>query len=340
MMVPTFGIALVQEYAPVRLISLTKLVEECGYHSFWYADEVFYRDVFVGLALIASESRRLKLGPFVVNPYSRHPLILANSIASVDEIAPGRVILGLGAGAGCFRPMGIGREKPVTRLKETIQVIRRLLAGERVTFSGSQVKVTDAQLAYSASPSIPIAVASRGRRMLEMAGEVADMVVISSLVAPLALARAVSFVDQGSRRRELKDSTAPVYLRLDMCPADDLAEAASVLKPASAKIIAASYPHLEFIHESSARLPPSFQQLLDAGEIEATLSSWQELPDGLVDCFGLAGPWERITNTLIDLIERGIHRFILLPHKSSKFSSIEEVIEGFAKEVAPRLTRF
>src|SRR5688500_3233121 len=110
------------------------MAEAEGYADFWYSDEKFYRDPWVGLTLAALESRAIRLGPGVTEPYARHPARLAMAIASLDEVAGGRAVLGIGAGGTGFPPMGIERRKPAVALREAVAVIRALLAGETVTY--------------------------------------------------------------------------------------------------------------------------------------------------------------------------------------------------------------
>ena len=120
------------------------------------------------LADVAERATRMALGPCVTDPYSRHPALTAAAIGTVDELADGRAILGIGAGASGFSAMGMTREGPATAIREAIALIRRLLAGERVTQEGQIVRALRvSQLDFPARASIPVYIAGRGPRILD-----------------------------------------------------------------------------------------------------------------------------------------------------------------------------
>src|SRR5512134_3441110 len=119
-------------YEPARLADLAVLAESAGFDDFWLADERFFREVYACLTLCALRTRRIRLGPCVTDPYSRHPALTAMAIATLDEIAGGRALLGIGAGISGFAELGVVREKPARAIREAVTLIRRLLAGEEV----------------------------------------------------------------------------------------------------------------------------------------------------------------------------------------------------------------
>ena len=160
------GIGQLQDLPPPRLAAVVRLCEELGYDVLWYANEKFYRDPYVGLAVAAMSSRTLKLGTYVADPYSAHPALTAVAIASLDELSGGRAVLLLGAGGTGLDRLAIERRRPARAIWETITVVRRLLAGETVSFEGEIVRLNGVRLAFAARPNIPIYVASRGDRVL------------------------------------------------------------------------------------------------------------------------------------------------------------------------------
>src|SRR5262249_34324512 len=131
-----FGAGLLGHYSrayPVsRVAELGALCERLGFDSYWVADQRWMRDVWGSLTATALRRSHIHLGTRVTDPYVRHPALTAVAVASLDELSGGRAILGLGAGGSGFREMGIERKKPVTALREAIELIRRLLAGEEV----------------------------------------------------------------------------------------------------------------------------------------------------------------------------------------------------------------
>src|ERR671930_2187522 len=126
------GLLLLPTYTSDRLAALAQLAERTGYDFLWIADERFFREVYASLTLCALRTKRVRLGPCVTDPYSRHPALTAMAIATLDEIAEGRVALGIGAGVSGLRELGIDGSRSATAIREAIELIRRLLAGETV----------------------------------------------------------------------------------------------------------------------------------------------------------------------------------------------------------------
>src|SRR5262249_23773162 len=144
----TTGLLLLPAHTCDRLAALAQLAERTGYDFLWIADERFFREVYASLTLCALRTERVKLGPCVTDPYSRHPALTAMAIATLDEISGQRAVLGLGAGVSGFRELGIARDKPGVGLREAVEGIRKLLAGETVKYPGSVVRGDGAQLDF------------------------------------------------------------------------------------------------------------------------------------------------------------------------------------------------
>lgn len=182
-----FSVLLNAEHEHRQLMWYAWLVEELGFQTLWYADERFYRETYTGLAACAVTTSRLLLGTGVTDPFTRHPALTAAAIASLDELSEGRAILGLGAGISGYHNLGIKLERPARRLREAILVIRRLLAGERVTLEGETILIRNAALKFPARSAIPIVLAADGPLVLRLAGEVADGVMVAHCASPLIL---------------------------------------------------------------------------------------------------------------------------------------------------------
>jgi probable F420-dependent oxidoreductase len=168
----------------VRAIALA--AEECGFDSVWLGDHLLYRDgdrlergpwdVWTQLAALAAVTSRVRLGPLVAATAFHAPGILARAAASVDEVSGGRLVLGIGAGwnATEFRAFGFPFDRRVSRFAESFEVVRRLLDGQRVSFSGAFVSVEDAVLLPHPARRVPLMVGANGERMLSIALPHAD----------------------------------------------------------------------------------------------------------------------------------------------------------------------
>ena len=130
-----------------EMVALARRAEEHGFESVWVAETRMTRDGFVPLAAIAQATSRVKVGTGIVNVYTRGAVVVAISFAALEEIAPGRVIMGLGAGSPLvLAPQGVAWKKPVTRLREYCDVVRPLLRGEEVAYEGEFVHLEGAQI--------------------------------------------------------------------------------------------------------------------------------------------------------------------------------------------------
>ena len=159
---------------------MARAAEEAGFDSLWLGDHLLYRndgreergpwEVWTQLAGIAAVTERVDLGPLVACASFHPPGVLAKMAASVDEISGGRLVLGLGAGSNLMdhEAFGLPRDRLVSRFEEAFEIVRRLVAGERVTFSGRYFEVDDAVLLPPPARSIPLMAGTTGERMLSI----------------------------------------------------------------------------------------------------------------------------------------------------------------------------
>jgi 5,10-methylenetetrahydromethanopterin reductase len=172
------GIQIIPTMPVNEVIETAVMAEELGYDFCLVADEGFMPDVYVALGAIAQRTQRIQLG-LVTNGYTRHPAVTANALATLDDLSGGRAIVVLVAGGSLvLNPMGIPREAPLTVMRESIEIMRRLWSGEQVTWQGKRHSLHGAQLHGAGQHAIPIWMAVRGEKMLELAGRVADGVVL------------------------------------------------------------------------------------------------------------------------------------------------------------------
>jgi 5,10-methylenetetrahydromethanopterin reductase len=155
---------------------LAAAAEAAGFDQFWVSDDLFLRSAWIILAAAAQATRRIQLGTCIVNPYTIHPAEIAMQAAALDELSAGRLLLGLGAGAADFLGwVGLAQQRPVTRMAETLTVLRRLFAGERVTFGGQELHgwSDEAYLRFPTHP-IPLYLGATSPKMQRLIGAAAD----------------------------------------------------------------------------------------------------------------------------------------------------------------------
>ena len=156
-------------------VALARAAEQVGFDSLWVGDHLLYRDperapwdVWTLLAGLAAVTERVTLGPLVACTAFARPGVLARTAAAVDELSGGRLVLGLGSGwnEDEFRAFGVPYDRRVSRFVEAFEIIRRLLAGERVTFAGEFERVEDALLLPPPARTVPLMIGANGPRML------------------------------------------------------------------------------------------------------------------------------------------------------------------------------
>jgi alkanesulfonate monooxygenase SsuD/methylene tetrahydromethanopterin reductase-like flavin-dependent oxidoreductase (luciferase family) len=161
-----------------ELREIAVVAEACEFDSVWVGDHMLYRgdawperapwDCWTVLAALAESTSRVKLGPLVASTAFHPPGVIARMAAAIDEISNGRFVLGLGSGWNEveFDAFGIPFDKRVARFEEAFTIVRRLVAGERVTFEGTYYRVEDALLLPPPTRAVPLMVGTRGPRIL------------------------------------------------------------------------------------------------------------------------------------------------------------------------------
>ena len=176
------------------VISVAVEAERLGYEYCLVADEGFHPDVYACLGVIARATDRITLG-VLTNGYTRHPAVTAAAAATVNELSGGRLVVTLLAGGSMvLSPMGIERARPARVVADSVQVLKRLWSGDEVSWRGQTCSLDRARLGMGPQ-SIPIWIAGRGPRLLELAGQQADGVILT--VKP-DLGAALSLVEEAA----------------------------------------------------------------------------------------------------------------------------------------------
>ena len=163
-----------------RVLEAAAVCEQAGMDSFWVADQRWMRDVYVTLGALAASTHRIQLGTRVTDPYIRHPALTAVALATLDEASGGRAVLGMGAGGSGFAQLGLRREHPATAIREAVALIRQLWRGQQAEFHGQLIDWAGGGLEFRCRPDIPVVIAARGPRLLELAGEIADGAIVAA----------------------------------------------------------------------------------------------------------------------------------------------------------------
>lgn len=205
-------------------LDYVQYAEQRGFEAVWQAESRLVRDAIVPMAAYAAVTERLKVGSGVINNWTRNIGLLAATYLTLDDLAPNRIICGIGAWWDPLaRNVGIERKKPLTAMRETVEVLRRLLNMERVTFHGEFVQVDGIELdvvhGRREPRNVPIMIGATGDKMMQLTGEIADGVVLNYCVPPDYNDRALDLLAQGAKKagRTLDDIDRP---QLVVCSVD------------------------------------------------------------------------------------------------------------------------
>jgi 5,10-methylenetetrahydromethanopterin reductase len=318
---------------------MAALAEGAGYDHFWLADERFFREVYASLTVVALHTSRITVGTCVTDPYSRHPALTAMAIATLDEIAGGRAMLGLGAGISGFAELGVTRAKPPRAMREAIMLIRRLLAGEEVHLEGEVVRFAHGRLDFTpARAAIPIYVASNGPLGQRTAGALADGAIMEGCAsAPEAHALGAA-VAAGAKEAGREPGAVQLVARLNACIGPDGKGARDVLRPRVARTLGAGRLPFATLEAQGLALPEGARAAVANVPYAAGFTPYLPLlpliTDRVVDALTLAGTVEEVTEHVVALGRAGIGQIMIFPFAPPD-GSVDDTIRRFGGEVLP-----
>ena len=308
-----------QDAHPIpEAIQYVRYAEERGFEAVWQADSRLVRDAVVPMAAFAANTETITIGSGVVDCWTRNPARLASTFSTLDDLAPGRIILGIGA---WWEPLaskvGVDRRRPLLAIRETVEACRALLADETVTYHGEFVHLDGVELDYvyqeRRPKDVPIYIGATGDKMLELTGEIADGVVLNYLVSPEYNRRAMDRLADGAARagRSVDDLDRP---QLVVCSvAETRAEALD-----GARLMVTQYlgqqPHImkasgvpESVLEEIGRVltwPATHEQVEAASKL---------VPDDIVQMICAAGTADEVREKVAQYMADGCTCPILYP---------------------------
>jgi 5,10-methylenetetrahydromethanopterin reductase len=317
------GVVLQAVDRPGPFVERVSRIAELGYDRLWLTDSSLHAySPWSYLALAAGAAPALLLGTAVTNPVTRHPGIVAVETATAAEISGGRFTLGIGAGD---RPLQALRLRPakVDSLERAIGGIRRLLVGETLTERIGASEFEEAALRHSTDHPVPVYVSASGPRTLEMAGRVADGVILLCGLDPVAIAWALEHVDRGAQAAARDRPHVGLFA---YGAVDDDAGAAM----AAARSIAAWFPQTAPVYCELLGLDPGVVERVRAsysgGEFQEAGAAAAEIPDEFVAKVALCEGPDQAAERLRTLAKVGVNSINVFPLGDRR----DTTIEGFA----------
>jgi 5,10-methylenetetrahydromethanopterin reductase len=299
-------------------LDYARYAEQRGFEAVWQAESRLVRDAIVPMAAYAAVTDKLKVGSGVINNWTRNIGLLAATFLTLDDLAPNRVICGIGA---WWDPLaanvGIERRKPLTAMRETVEVLRRLLNMERVTFHGEFHNVEGIELdvvhGRREPRNVPIMIGATGPKMMEMTGEIADGAVLNYCVAPEYNDQALELLESGAKRagRTLDDLDRP---QLIVCSVDHDHDTAIEYTKMLLCQYMAQQPHIAKASGVSDEVVQEIQSILGWPATKEQINKAKHLvPDELVHKITASGTPDEARAKVEEYVKRGCTCPILYP---------------------------
>lgn len=332
---PLIGIR-VPPCAPVPALAQTALeAENAGFDAVWFPDsQLLWRDAWVTLAAAAGVTTRIGLGVAVTNLETRHPSVTASAARTVQELAPGRLTVGLGTGSSSVKHLGIPPTKQA-RMREGIDTLRTLLGGGSKDLGGGVGQLRDA----AGAP--PLYMAASGPKNLEFAGGVADGVMILSGISEKLLRASIERVQRGAEQAGRDPADVRINIAAFAHVTDDVRRDCAIVKPLAADLMlrgasAALVDEGVHIAERPREDPRVYPDYRHAEDWDAAAEVAGEVIDDdaavrFAQRFCLVGSGEEIRQRIDEIAGAGVHEIYV--QGVGSYNLPTDLIEGFGKEV-------
>jgi 5,10-methylenetetrahydromethanopterin reductase len=322
----------VQDAHPIsEAMGFVRQAEELGFAAVWQADSRLVREATVPMAAFAATTGRIAVGSGVIDIWTRNPARLASLFSTLDDLAPGRILAGLGA---WWDPLaakvGVARTRPLRVMREVVEALRALLRCDGpVTYEGTHVHLDGVELDYvhqeRRAKDVPIYVGATGMRMMELAGEIADGAVLNYLVSPAYNVRALEALAAGAQRggRTLADVDRP---QLVVCSLDADRDAALD----AARLLVTQYlgqqPHIMAASGVPAGLLDDIGKVLTwPARHDEVMAASKLVPDEVVQMLCAAGTADECRAKVAEYVATGCTSPILYP-----LGDVAATLEAFA----------
>ena len=314
-------------------LDYVQYAENKGFEAVWQAESRLVRDAIVPMAAYAAVTNRIKVGSGVINNWTRNIGLLASTFLTLDDLAPGRIICGIGAWWDPLaKNVGINRTKPLTAMKETVDILKRLLAMERVTYHGEFIQVDGIELdivhGRKEPRDVPVYIGATGNKMMELTGEIADGVVLNYCVPPEYNHNALEMLSNGAKRagKSIDDIDRP---QLIVCSVDDDSEKAIDTTRELLTQYLAQQPHIAKASGVSIDVVQKIQSILGWPATHEQIQKAKHLvPEALIHKITASGTPEEAKKKVQEYINNGCTCPILYPVGGD----VHKLIDTFAQK--------
>ncbi|MBO88331.1 MAG: hypothetical protein CMP14_02325 [Rickettsiales bacterium] len=280
--------------------------EEWGYDLAWTPDQGFMHDPFVALSYLMTRTEKMSLGVGITNPYQRHPVQIARAAATIADLRPGSFVLGLGAGEKRRIRDRVGAPTGpfIDTISSTMQVLRDLFDGKKVSISNNVFELDDVGLEIANPPRVPIFLATTHPDAFRAAGAYADGVIVGDVADPDVMKQIIAWIREGAdaQGRDMKDISI-----LAWCATIVAKDRAMVIEQLRRPVIGSA---INGMHKSTRELmgvlPEHFPDIR-AAKFNVSLALPEgAIPDDMVDRFAIAGPPDYCAERIRELRSVGV----------------------------------
>jgi 5,10-methylenetetrahydromethanopterin reductase len=324
-----FGIEFVPREPYWKIVYYSIQAEKGGFSNLWVTDHFNNRNVYVTLSTAAIFTSKIMFGPGVTNPYMVSPVFTAQAVTTLNELAPGRVALGMGAGdKTTLDTVGVEMRKPLIAVQESIDIIRKLINAESVAYQGKVFRTVGARFLFKPRGKIPIYVGAQGPKMLALAGEIGDGVLINAC-HPKDVEYAVSYVKEGVNAAGKQFSEVDVAAYTSFSVNEDLKKANKAAVPVVAFIVAGSPPQVLERHGIDVRKAEEIKEALKANDWGRAFGG---VTPEMIGAFSVCGTPDMCTERIAELLKLGISQFVV---GSPIGANVREAINLVSEEILP-----
>lgn len=328
-----FGVAMTGVFPVKEAVTLAKGAEKAGLGSAWFAEDYFFRGGIPYIAAASMATERIRIGLGVINPYSRHPALIAMEFGALDEMANKRLVFGLGAGVPYWMSqMGYTVDKPLSRTRECIELVRKIMTGQNVTHEGEFFKTKDVKLIFDpVRKSIPIYLAFEGKMGLELAGEIGDGAILSIFNTPSYIKFAWDRVKEGAKKAGKNLDSFEMVSYIPMAIDDDVDKAIRLARNLMKLYLPHSQPGGPLMEHAGvpADLTKAMMKAATEGGDVASM-----ITDKMVQTLGVVGDAESCIKYLRQFIDAGANTPVLFPMPGV---DLQQTMKVLSKNVIPHL---
>lgn len=324
-----FGIEFVPREPYWKIIYYALQAEKGGFTNLWITDHFNNRNVYVTLTASALYTSKIMFGPGVTNPYLVNPVFTAQAVVSLNEMAPGRVVLGIGAGdKTTLDCVGVEMRKPLSAVEEAVDIFRKITSGESVVYEGKAFKIAGARFFFKPKGRIPVYIGAQGPKMLALAGRIGDGVLINAC-HPKDVEYAVNCVKDGVHAAGKDFSEVDVAAYTSFSVHEDLKKATKAAVPVVSFIVAGSPGMVLERHGIDVERAEEISEALKANDWGRAFGA---VSQEMINAFSVCGTPDMCIERIAQLLKCGITQFVV---GSPIGSNVRKAIDVIGNKIIP-----